>query len=154
MNGDRLERPIPAARSYFVATYSSGTSPSKTSINASEIALPFWRFLHRYNRGRQQPDRLLGVQYPIGQSHCAIQSLWFRLAISVSLRKFSAFVFNFRRCVEYCVRANRSSRERFLRKAFAQHGRPDRIIIDGNQTIHEAIVSCDLEDRLRDRSRR
>jgi len=42
----------------------------------------------------------------------------------------------------------------FLRKAFSRHGRPERVIIDGSQTNHEAIVSCDLEDRLRDRSRR
>ena len=35
----------------------------------------------------------------------------------------------------------------------ARHGRPDRITIDGSQTKHEAIASCDLEDRLRDRAR-
>ncbi|KJS15096.1 MAG: hypothetical protein VR78_09135 [Hoeflea sp. BRH_c9] len=44
--------------------------------------------------------------------------------------------------------------KRFLRKAFARHGRPDRIIIDGSRTNHEAIACCDLEDRLRNRSRR
>tara|TARA_R110002020_G_scaffold53338_5_gene149297 strand:+ start:14913 stop:15359 length:447 start_codon:yes stop_codon:yes gene_type:complete len=46
-----------------------------------------------------------------------------------------------------------SAAKRFLRKAFARHGRPDRITIDGSQTKHEAIASCDLEDRLRDRAR-
>ncbi len=44
--------------------------------------------------------------------------------------------------------------KRFVRKTFARHDRPDRIVIDGSQTNFEAIVSCDLEDRLRDRSRR
>jgi transposase-like protein len=44
--------------------------------------------------------------------------------------------------------------KRFMRKALARHGRPDRIIIDGSQTNREAIVSCDAENRLRDRSRR
>lgn len=44
--------------------------------------------------------------------------------------------------------------KRFLRKALARHGRPERIVIDGSQTNHEAIVSCDAENRLRDRSRR
>jgi transposase-like protein len=44
--------------------------------------------------------------------------------------------------------------KRFLRKASARHGRPDRIVIDGSQTNREAIVSCDLEDRLCDRTRR
>ncbi|MGS1097556.1 IS6 family transposase [Aquamicrobium terrae] len=44
--------------------------------------------------------------------------------------------------------------KRFMRKALAHHGRADRIVIDGSQTNREAIVSCDVENRLRDRSRR
>jgi transposase-like protein len=44
--------------------------------------------------------------------------------------------------------------KRFFRKAFARHGRPERIVIDGSQTNHEAIAYCDAEIRLRDRSRR
>lgn len=44
--------------------------------------------------------------------------------------------------------------KRFLRKALARHGRPERIVIDGSQTNREAIVSCDAESRLQDRSRR
>jgi len=44
--------------------------------------------------------------------------------------------------------------KRFLRKALHHHGRPDRIVIDGSQTNQEAIISCDAENRLRDRSRR
>lgn len=42
----------------------------------------------------------------------------------------------------------------FLRKALERHGRPERIVVDGSQTNHEAIVSCDAENRLQDRSRR
>ena len=41
----------------------------------------------------------------------------------------------------------------FLSKALMRHGRPDRIVIDGSQTNREAIISCDVENRLRDRSR-
>lgn len=44
--------------------------------------------------------------------------------------------------------------KRFMRKALARHGRPDRIVIDGSHTNREAIISCDAESRLRDRSRR
>jgi len=44
--------------------------------------------------------------------------------------------------------------KRFLRKALRHHGRPNRIVIDGSQTNREAIISCDAENRLRDRSRR
>jgi putative transposase len=44
--------------------------------------------------------------------------------------------------------------KRFLRKALKRHGRPERIVIDGSQTNREAIISCDAESRLQDRSRR
>lgn len=44
--------------------------------------------------------------------------------------------------------------KRFIRKALARHGRPERIVIDGSQTNHEAIIACDGESRLRNRSRR
>jgi len=44
--------------------------------------------------------------------------------------------------------------KRFLRKALQRHGHPERIVIDGSQTNREAILSCDGESRLRDRSRR
>ncbi|MER8467423.1 IS6 family transposase [Mesorhizobium sp. M1396] len=44
--------------------------------------------------------------------------------------------------------------KRFFRKALEGHGRPDRVVIDGSQTNHEAIVSCDTTNRLRDRARR
>lgn len=44
--------------------------------------------------------------------------------------------------------------KRFLRRAFQRHGRPERIIIDGSQTNREAIIVCDGESRLRDRSLR
>lgn len=46
------------------------------------------------------------------------------------------------------------SAKRFFRKALAHHGRPDRVVVDGSQTNHEAIVSCDATNRLQNRSRR
>lgn len=42
----------------------------------------------------------------------------------------------------------------FLRKALVRHGRPEHIVIDGSQTNREAIISCDVENRLGDRSQR
>lgn len=58
--------------------------------------------------------------------------------------------------VEFFFSANRDlpAAKRLLRKALERHGRPDRIVIDGSQTNHEAVISSDAEDRLRDRSRR
>ena len=44
--------------------------------------------------------------------------------------------------------------KRFIRKAMKRHGRPERTVIDGSQTNREAIIACDGESRLRDRSRR
>jgi putative transposase len=40
--------------------------------------------------------------------------------------------------------------KRFFRQALDRHGRPDRIVIDGSQTNHEAAVSCDTTRRLKD----
>ncbi|SFU20219.1 Transposase (or an inactivated derivative) [Mesorhizobium sp. YR577] len=58
--------------------------------------------------------------------------------------------------VEFFFSENRDlpAARRFLRKALERHGRPDRTVIDGSQTNHEAIISCDAENRLLDRSRR
>jgi putative transposase len=57
---------------------------------------------------------------------------------------------------EFLFSENRDLRaaKRFLRKTLERHGRPNRIVIDGSQTNHEAIIFCDAENRLRDRSRR
>jgi transposase-like protein len=44
--------------------------------------------------------------------------------------------------------------KRFLRKALTHNGRPERIVVDGSQTNQEAIIACDAENRLRDRSPR
>ncbi len=43
---------------------------------------------------------------------------------------------------------------RFFRTALERHGRLDRMVIDGSKINHEAIVSCDAANRLRDRSLR
>ncbi len=53
----------------------------------------------------------------------------------------------------FSERRNLTAAKRFLRKALARHGRPERIVIDGSQTNREAILSCDAESRLLDRSR-
>jgi transposase-like protein len=49
---------------------------------------------------------------------------------------------------------NLTAAKRFLRKALKRHGRPERIVIDGSPTNREAILACDTENRLQDRSRR
>jgi transposase-like protein len=54
----------------------------------------------------------------------------------------------------FSERRNLSATKRFLRKALKRHGRPERIVIDGSQTKREAILSCDIESRLQERSTR
>jgi transposase-like protein len=54
----------------------------------------------------------------------------------------------------FSERRNLAAAKRFLRKALKRHGRPERIVIDGSQTNREAILSCDAESRLQDRSGR
>ncbi|MBL0407532.1 IS6 family transposase [Microvirga aerilata] len=54
----------------------------------------------------------------------------------------------------FSERRNLTAAKRFLRKALRRHGRPEKIVIDGSQTNREAILSCDTEHRLQDRSRR
>lgn len=57
--------------------------------------------------------------------------------------------------VEFYFSENRDlpAAKRFFSKALDRHGRPDRVVIDGSQTNHEAIVSCDTTNRLQERSR-
>jgi transposase-like protein len=54
----------------------------------------------------------------------------------------------------FSERRNLTAAKRFLRQALKRHGRPERIVIDGSQTNREAILSCDAEGRLQDRSGR
>jgi transposase-like protein len=54
----------------------------------------------------------------------------------------------------FSERRNLAAAKRFLSKALQRHGRPERIVIDGSQTNREAILACDTERRLQDRSRR
>lgn len=53
--------------------------------------------------------------------------------------------------VEFFFSENRdlAAAKRFFNKALNRHGRPDRVVIDGSQTNREAILSCDMTDRLK-----
>jgi putative transposase len=53
--------------------------------------------------------------------------------------------------VEFLFSRNRDLKaaKRFIRKALAQHGRPEKITIDGSQSNRMAIMQCDAESQLR-----
>ncbi|MGF9762519.1 IS6 family transposase [Microvirga sp. 0TCS3.31] len=54
----------------------------------------------------------------------------------------------------FSERRNLTAARQFLRKTLKRHSRPEQSVIDGSQINREAIVSCDGEYRLRDRSKR
>lgn len=54
----------------------------------------------------------------------------------------------------FSERRDLAAAKHFLSRALKRHGRPERIVIDGSQTNRQAIVSCDLTNRLRARSGR
>jgi putative transposase len=94
----------------------------------------------------QQRKRAVTGKWHVDETYIKVRGQWMYLYRAIdSVGDTVEFFFSEHRDL--------SAAKRFLRKAFARHGRPDRIIIDGSQTNHEAIVSGDLEDRLRDRSR-
>ncbi len=53
----------------------------------------------------------------------------------------------------FSERRNLTAAKRFLRTELKRHGRPEQIVIDGSQANRKAILLCDAESRLQDRSR-
>src|SRR5215213_7990374 len=52
----------------------------------------------------------------------------------------------------FSERRNLAAAKRFLNRALKRHGRPERVVIDGSQRNREAILTCDTESRLQNRS--
>lgn len=97
--------------------------------------------LERFNRRKRS------VKWHMDETYIKVRGQWMYLYRAID---------SLGDTVEFFFSENRDlpAAKRFLRKALQRHGRPERIAIDGSQTNHEAIRSCDLENRLRDRSRR
>lgn len=99
--------------------------------------------LERFNR-RKRP---VGRKWHIDETYIRVRGRWMYLYRAIdSSGDTVEFWFSERR--------NLAAAKRFLRNALERHGRPERIVIDGSQTNHEAILSCDTTHRLQDRSRR
>jgi putative transposase len=99
------------------------------------------RLLERFN-GRK---RTVTGKWHVDETYIKVRGRWMYLYRAID---------SVGDTVEFFLSANRDlpAAKRFLRKALARHGRPERIVIDGSQTNREAIVSCDAENRLQDRS--
>ncbi|MER8931046.1 IS6 family transposase [Mesorhizobium sp. M0220] len=101
------------------------------------------QLLERFNRRK----RAVGSKWHMDETYIKVRGQWMYLYRAIdSLGDTVEFFFS-----ENC---DLVAAKRFLRKALTRHGRPERIVIDGSQTNYEAILSCDAESRLRQRSRR
>ncbi|MEP9374713.1 IS6 family transposase [Mesorhizobium sp. KR1-2] len=101
------------------------------------------QLLGRFNRRK----RAIGIKWHMDETYIKVRGQWTHLYRAID---------SVGDTVEFLLSENRDllAAKRFFRKAFARHDRPERIVIDGSETNHKAIISCAAENRLRDRSRR
>jgi transposase-like protein len=99
--------------------------------------------LKRFNRRK----RSVGSKWHMDETYIKVHGQWMCLYRAID---------SVGATVEFWFSEHRDlpAARRFLRKALERHGRPGRIVVDGSQTNREAIISCDAENRLRDRSQR
>jgi putative transposase len=101
------------------------------------------QLLERFNRRK----RTVAGKWHMDETYIKVRGQWMYLYRAIdSVGNTVEFFFSEHRDLV--------AAKRFLRKALQRHGHPERIVIDGSQTNREAILSCDAESRLRDRSRR
>jgi transposase-like protein len=95
--------------------------------------------LERFNRRKRPVSR----KWHVDETYIKVRGRWMYLYRAIDSNGDTVeFWFSERR--------NLTAAKRFLRKALKRHGRPDQIVIDGNQTNWEAILACDTENRLQD----
>ncbi|EIM30539.1 IS6 family transposase [Microvirga lotononidis] len=101
------------------------------------------KLLKRFNRRKRSVSRT----WHLDETYSKVRGQWKYLYRAIDSNGGTvAFWFS--------ERHNLTAALRFLRKALTRHGHPERIVIDGSQTNKEAILPCDGESRLQDRSRR
>jgi transposase-like protein len=99
--------------------------------------------LERFNLRK----RTVGGKWHMDETYIRVRGQWTYLYRAIdSLGDTVEFFFSKKRDL--------AAAKCFLTQALDRHGRPERIVIDGSQTNLEAIRSCDMASRLRDRSQR
>jgi transposase-like protein len=99
--------------------------------------------LERFNRHK----RAVSPKWHVDETYIKVRGQWWYLYRAIDSNGDTVeFWFSKKR--------NLAAAKRFLGRALRRHGRPERIVIDGSQTNREAILLCDAESRLQDRSRR
>ncbi len=122
---------------------------AKRGISVDHATVHRWvvrnspELLERFNLRKRSVSR----RWHVDETYIKVRGQWKHLYRAIDSNGDTVeFWFSERRIL--------TAAKRFLRKALKRHGRPDRIVIDGSQTNKEAILSCDAEGRLQDRSRR
>jgi len=122
---------------------------AERGISVDHAAVHRWvvryssELLERFNRRK----RAVTGKWHIDENYIKVRGRWMSLYRAIDSNGDTVeFWFSERR--------NLTAAKRFLCKALKRHGQPERIAIDGSQTNREAILSCDAESRLRNRSRR
>ncbi|KAB2764276.1 IS6 family transposase [Brucella anthropi] len=97
--------------------------------------------LERFNRKKRQVTR----KWNLDETYVKVKGEWLYLYRAIDSNGNT---------VEFLFSRNRDLKaaKRFIRKALAQHGRPE-ITIDGSQANRTAIMQCDAENRLRQGSK-
>lgn len=97
----------------------------------------------RFNRRK----RAVTGKWYLDETYIKVRGRWMYLYRAIdSVGDTVAFFFSEHR--------NLLAAKGFIPKALKRHGRPERVVIDGSHTNREAVIACDGESRLRDRSRR
>lgn len=96
------------------------------------------KLLERFNCRKRQITR----KWNLDETYIKVRGEWLYLYRAIDSNSDT---------VEFYFSKDRdlTAAKRFLRKALARHGRPERITIDGSQTNRIAILQCDAENRLR-----
>lgn len=99
------------------------------------------QLLKRFNRRK----RSVTGKWHVDETYIRVRGRWMYLYRAID---------NLGDTVEFFFSEQRDlvAAKRFIRKALNRHGRPEGIVIDGSQTNREAIIACDAESRLQDRS--
>jgi putative transposase len=96
------------------------------------------KLLERFNRKKRQVTR----KWNVDETYIKVKGEWLYLYRAIDSNGDT---------VEFYFSQHRdlTAAKRFLCKALARHGRPERITIDGSETNRIAILQCDAESRLK-----
>lgn len=105
-------------------------------------ARPSPKLLERFNRKKRQVTR----KWNLHETYIKVKGDWLYLYLAIDSNGDKVEFYS-------CKERDLSAAKRFLRKALARYGRPERITIDGSQTNRIAILQWDAESRLRQASK-